>query len=580
MRMRMVGGLAALVLLVAAASAPAGLETAGGVMKLVPGDVPLAAVFADMDKLDKTIQQWGRRIDPDAGEGGPLSDLREEIGIGDWVDFSKPLVIAAIEAQGGDPVVWAAVPGFAEKIAAHEGAKNVEGVWEMTLPGGTGRMMYLKALEGDYVVGAASKAELEKAAPKGTTLADELKARAEMLAQRDFVVHVNIGHYRDSALAGIAQAAPMVIMMGGMMAAQGMDAEDAANLQAALTTAMDMVKQFMEQLAYVDVIGSMDAQEANITLATGYVDGPIRAALARTAPADRPMLTGYEEQPYVVASGFHAPGLMASFSDYFFRKMDAAKVAAAPPPPAPAEGEKPAEGEAPKAAPMSDMMRLSMEMGAMTEGGDFVMAFGKDGMRMIGEYLVKDAPKYVGLLKESLKSANAGMGMMGGGGVSFEIIGSSKIGDIDVEQFTMKIEEPADPNMAAMGAPDLSQLYGKNSRYGVGVSKGNVRFCYGTEAEMQKAFTAKVDKPLASGQYVEAALKKLPAKRNGVLLVDIAGAAPLMEMFGQPMSGQLPPGPPFALSFSFCGEPARVDIHIPLRAIERAVQAFSPQQPM
>ena len=55
-----------------------------------------------------------------------------------------------------------------------------------------------------------------------------------------------------------------------------------------------------------------------------------------------------------------------------------------------------------------------------------------------------------------------------------------------------------------------------------------------------------------------------------------------LPLDGRPLSdmGTAQCGAPFAMSFTLSGEPARVDIHIPLKAIERAVQAFSPQQPM
>ena len=47
-----------------------------------------------------------------------------------------------------------------------------------------------------------------------------------------------------------------------------------------------------------------------------------------------------------------------------------------------------------------------------------------------------------------------------------------------------------------------------------------------------------------------------------------------------PAAQMPPPGPPVAVSVSLSGEPARVDINVPFKAIERMVKAFSPQQPM
>jgi hypothetical protein len=79
---------------------------------------------------------------------------------------------------------------------------------------------------------------------------------------------------------------------------------------------------------------------------------------------------------------------------------------------------------------------------------------------------------------------------------------------------------------------------------------------------------------------VRAALSALPDRRNAIILIDPAGALPILgPLLGKPNPMELPPGPPIAISASLCDEPARLDIHVPLRTIERIVQAMSPQDP-
>jgi len=98
---------------------------------------------------------------------------------------------------------------------------------------------------------------------------------------------------------------------------------------------------------------------------------------------------------------------------------------------------------------------------------------------------------------------------------------------------------------------------------------------------MHRAFGGKVDKPFTSGRFVQEAIAKLPARRNAMILVDPAGILPMIApMMGRPSMDAIQPGPPIAIAASLVGDPARVDIHVPLRAIERVIQATAPEEPM
>jgi hypothetical protein len=165
--------------------------------------------------------------------------------------------------------------------------------------------------------------------------------------------------------------------------------------------------------------------------------------------------------------------------------------------------------------------------------------------------------------------------MQFGAGAQYESLGARQIGTFSVEEFTMKLDT-TNPAAAVMAG-----MYGQNSRFALGVAGDRVRFCLGSEAYVDGFFTRKVDKPFSSGRYVADALAALPARRNAVVLVDLAGILPMVgPMMGMPKMEPIAPGPPVAISASLSGEPARVDIHVPVRAVERFMQAFAPDEPM
>jgi hypothetical protein len=150
------------------------------------------------------------------------------------------------------------------------------------------------------------------------------------------------------------------------------------------------------------------------------------------------------------------------------------------------------------------------------------------------------------------------------------------MGNVTADEFVMKVDT-GNPMADAM----VKQMFGANPRMLMGVAGDRVKFCMGTDEEAQKVFAGKPAKPLASSEYVKESLAGLPAKRNVVLLIDPAGVLPMIApMMGAPLKEAIPPGPPVAISVSVSGEPARVDIHVPIRAIERVKQALSPNEPM
>lgn len=535
-------------------------------LRLMPADFPVAAVVVDFEKLDKSIAAAAKALDEGTGEPWILADIKGKLGIGEWIDFSKPFGVAMPSVGGEEGTFWAKVPDFAAKVKALEGATEEEGVWRLSFE--KVETLFC-ALKGDYLVAAGSKEALTQATKDGKSLADEMKSRMDLLRGRDALIHVNIDPLRPTALGGLAQGAQMAPMLAMLVGAQG--GADPAVMTGMFTSLLDAAKAFVEQVAYIDITIGVSEDAGRATIATGYKDGPIKTYLAKQKPASAGLLTQIQEQPYFVALGYHFPGETSPFFDYMLDKITSA-MKSTPAAPGSAPG---TEDAAPggQTDALKKAMGVARELYRKTEGQNMAMAVSPGGMRMSGDYISRDPRSLLELLKQSLISANPLMQQFGAG-ATYEALGSKKIGQVTVEEFTVKLD-PTNPN-AAM----LTSMYGENSRLAMGIAGGRVRFCMGSDEQMQQVFSGKVDKPFTSSRYVSEAIATLPAKRNAVILIDPVGVLPIVgPMMGMPKTDTVSPGPPVAISASFAGEPARVDIHIPLQAIERLMKAMSPEKP-
>ena len=563
-------------------AARAGAADVDAVLKLMPADSPVSVVVVDFEKLDKTLAAVVKSIKSDAESPQILADIKRDVGIADWIDFSKPVGMAVPSLSGGNQsTLWAVVPCFAEKVKTLPDAKEGDGVWHLTFESKSD--VFAKA-KGGYVIASESKEGLAFATKDGKNLADELKTRMDLLTNRDALVHLNFDPLRPMALGGIAQGAQMAPMFGMMLGQQG--GADPMAMTSALTGLFDGVKKFVEQINYLDLAIGVTETAGNLTIATGYKDGDIKSYLAKQKPASVAPMTEIEDQPYFVTMACHFPGGESPFMDYVFEKMMAASQSpAAGAPGAPgatapgATGGSPASANNPAAtAGLNDAakeaLQISRDLYRKVEGWNSVVAMTSSGMKVSGDYLGGDTQSILDLSKKTMAKVNP-LTKSFNGGASYESLGSKKIGDASVDQFAVKFDTT---NPAAAQA---AQMMGENTRFSVGVAGGRVRYCMGSDEDAGRVFAGKVEKSLASNKVVADAMATLPAKRNAVLLIDPAGLLPLIgPMMGMPKVEPMPPGPPLAISVSIAGEPARVDINIPFKAIERVVRALSPQQPM
>src|SRR3990172_11059751 len=197
-------------------AARAGAADVEAVLKLMPADSPISVVVVDFEKLDKTLAAVVKSIKSDAESPHILADIKKELGIADWIDFSKPVGMAQPTLEGGNQsVLWVVVPGFAEKVKTVANAKEEEGVWHLTFEGKSD--VFAKA-KGEYVIASESKEGLAAATKEGKSLADEFKTRMELLTNRDALIHLNFDSIRPTALGALAQGAqmaPMFAMMAG-----------------------------------------------------------------------------------------------------------------------------------------------------------------------------------------------------------------------------------------------------------------------------------------------------------------------------------------------------------------------------
>lgn len=528
------------------------------VLKEIPADFPLGAVVVDFDKLDKSLIAYAKSIDPKSEFNGMLADLKKDLGIGPWVDFTKPVGMGQASMQGGEPILWATVPNFKDKVKAVPNAKEEEGgIW--FIPFDEMEDMYAFA-KGDLVVAARDKTQLESAMKReGRSLADDLKPRMDLMAGRDVYVHLNFDPVRPMAAAGIAQASQMAPMFAMMQAQQG--GGDPAAMTAVFTGLIDALRQFVEQASFVDIALSISPTAANATIATGFKEGAIKTYLANTKPASGTLLTTVEDQPFTMAMAWQIPGGQSPFLDYLFDKMSSAPAAGG----AAANGEKSASTEG---------NTISRDLFRKVEGMNLVLNMAPSGMISSGDYVGKDVQGIFELAKSSMTKKSSMTTMMSNG-FSYEAAGAKKLGDKNVDTFTIAIDAT---NPAAEQA---KKMFGTSTTLYMAPMDGRVGYYMGPEAQATAYFNSKVQKPLASNALVAEAMKSIPEKRNLVVLLDPIGLLPAFgSLLGMEVPENMPPGPPVAISTSLSGEYVRTDIHVPAKAIARIVEVTSQHAPM
>lgn len=529
------------------------------VMKMMPADWPLAVVVTNFDRFNKSMKDLGKKLGSEGDDFDMLKDLKGEIGVGDVVDYTKPFALSAAEfGQSGMPVVWARVPDAAEKIKAMTSAKQDGDIWQF---GPSEDKQYFVQINGEYVVVASNKEDLVKATKKDNrSLADELKSRSEIFAGRDLFLHLNIDPVRESALGGVAQIGQMGPMLGIMLAQQA-GGMDPTMILGAISTVGSAAKELVEQISYVELGFIVDGEAARLTIATGYKDGAIKNYLTRTKPAAAPFFAEIEEQTYIFALGYHIPGGESPVIDYFLNQMK--------------KGMTPTGGDAGAKSAADEGLALTKDLFSKIEGMNQIFSMSGAGMKAAGDYIGSDPSQILELNKKMLTTAGSLTKAMSGG-ISYEPAGNTKIGDVSVDRFTVKLD-PASP-----AAQQAKGLVGEGLSYGVGVQGGRVRYCMGDQKDMEKAFAAKTAKPLGSSVGVKAALAKLPENRNGVMLIDPAG---IIAAMGAAMGNPAAPaadGPganPMAVSFSLSGHPARLDLYVPVKGIEQIVKGLSGSGP-
>jgi len=83
-------------------AARAGAADVEGVLRLMPADSPISVVVVDFEKLDKTLAAVVKSIKSDAESPQMLADIKRDLGIADWIDFSKPVGMALPSLSGGN----------------------------------------------------------------------------------------------------------------------------------------------------------------------------------------------------------------------------------------------------------------------------------------------------------------------------------------------------------------------------------------------------------------------------------------------------------------------------------------------
>lgn len=549
----------------------------------IPGDMPIVFVIPNMEGFEKNLDGLMQRIDPSAGESGMLDDLRSEIPhLGAWIDFSKPFGAAQAEPGNDDEMVFfATVPGLKEKAEAVAGASETEGLWKLPIGGGEGsRSVYLRT-KNDIVIGSTSRTWVDHAGRSETSVGKQLESRKNLLADRDVLIHFNMEPVRNRALtglAGVAQMAPMFMMMAGPQA----QANPAA-FKAVADSVIQAATKFVEQVEFVDVTLGITADDIKATFATTYMDGPIRNYLNSQRPASMPFFTEIDDQPYVVAMAYHMPGEGGGLLDYF--SDEARKVAKAAHAGQSAQGgqegsdaEEGAEADD-KNAEFEELekgIKLVTKLYADMKGANFIVNLGPNGIVESGDIVTPDADAFLAGYREVFEFSNDIMTYVGMGGVNYEYIGKKKVEDTEVDEYAIKLDAQ-NPAMAPAAA-----MFSNDTKLTMGKSGDRVRFHLGTDEGAQQVFDGKVSKPLSDSPFVRQALKSMGGQPNMVMLFDPANLMPFVAAMGGAGGAMknVPPGQPVTVGLYLSGQPARMEMHVPIKTIENITKSMAPDEPM
>lgn len=541
------------------------------IIQILPAEIPINIVVDDFASLDRVVGEISRKLDPEGEGPSMLADVKGELAIGDWIDFSKPFAMALSGSDNDDTSLFCAVvPDFAKKAKEFEGAIESDGIWKFPLTHGESPTFLYAKQKGDYVLGSKTESVLKMALESKKPLAGALQSRGKLLGDRDVSVHIDMSALRPKTLAGIAQMAQMAPMLAMMVSQQMGNPQTATGM---IMAVVDSITKFVEQLEYIDIGANVTNTAIDTTIATGFTKGPIGQYLAKQKPASMEFFTEIADSPYFALVGFHLPGDESPVFDYIINKA----MAAVPAVENVAEGEE--GGDAPKTDPKADptaeLLKTSLEFYKYVEGVNALIALTPEGIRENGDFLTKSPGSMLKLVGKMISSYKPVMQQFGIAGTSFEALGTKEIAGTTVESYAVKLD-PNDPTAAQMAG-----MYGQDMRLAFGETNGRVRFHLGQEKDMAQTFAAKVASPISASSFVKSALASLPAKKNIVALIDPAGILSLFgAMTGMPAAAPIPPGPPFAISVLLSEGPARIDIHVPVRTIERIKQAMAPDEPM
>jgi hypothetical protein len=536
-------------------------------LQRMPADWPVTIVLTHPLRLDASIAALQKRLDPSEAPEGMLAGLKRELGIGDWIDFNQPFGMAAQTfGNSGMPVVWAAVKDAESKLKSAPGAQQDGAFWRFK----PGEEEISATVQGEFLVLAPDRESLEKATKKeNRSLAEEVRGRTELYKDRDVFVHASFEPLREAVLGHVAQITQMAPMFA-MMAAQSGGMSDPSGLVGLITTAGNAARRLLEQLDYLEASAVLGNDVAQVTLATGYREGAIQKYLVGQKPASIPLLMGLEDQPYLLAVGYHLPGKESPVVDYFVEEMRKNVPPAAAPAPVAAPGTPaPAGGEA-TASPWMESLKVTQDLYRKIEGMSTTFMFSPEGMRSSGEYIGSDPAGIVELTKKTMTMANSIMAQFQGG-ATYESTGKKKIGDTEVEMFGIKVD-PASPQAA-----HIKMMFGENTRYALGASGGKVRYCLGKESDIERVFQGSSGPMLGANPKVKETVARLPEKRTGMVLVNLLNiGAFVATMQGAPPPAAPPAAAPVALSFTLAGHPARVDACVPLDTLQQFVQMLNP----
>ncbi len=536
-------------------STPASADEFDEILELIPADTAVSLCLPNPQTFDTLATQIDKEYKTE------LRELSEELqAYSKNIDLSKPAAFLYLipEGESFDPlgietVLLVPVKSFQTFLEEHDGSKNAEKTWEITLKGST----YCVEQKGNFAL--LSSSILHSQSPnkallhyteliKKGSLKDRLGSERSSLRNSTFFLRLSIPAWRKTFAEGWKQARQFLPLLAMGASQGGADPSAAQNMFSGF---IDLLEEFFTQCASLDLAFQLEANRSHLRGFARFEPGSIANYLKTQKPGRSNPFAGLPFQDFSVAFAMDHPGENSNAYSYFISKLF------------PSKSENPS----------------IQEMLSLTQGGSGILGMSTNtgasnpSMELYFQYFSKNHSKLLELYEKLFQTPQPFLDAFAKG-IQYKPTGTRKVGEVEIHDWEMNAEEASD-----LVQESMERMYGEKPRFFLSQGNFGMRYAMGNEKTCESFLTGKVSQELSTHPRLQAALAKLPSQYNGIVLIDLLQIARLgmaLSPIDVEQTPQLPASQDLiAFSFHLAGEPTQFDLEMPFQPLRELVNFFA-----